>query len=134
MILTEEKTYTISLEKEENDSENGLTGNTIELEFSNKELLHEIITCGMPVQRLTAAYPEKKRLEMLYKMFLVETALDTEGDRLKKSKKTAYLDSSEKSVISYYMGMFFTKLISHRLYGDEYLTHLNLVRKIDHSE
>ena len=124
----------ISLEKEENDSENGLTGNTIELEFSNKELLHEIITCGMPVQRLTAAYPEKKRLEMLYKMFLVETALDTEGDRLKKSKKTAYLDSSEKSVISYYMGMFFTKLISHRLYGDEYLTHLNLVRKIDHSE
>ena len=64
MILTEEKTYTISLEKEENDSENGLTGNTIELEFSNKELLHEIITCGMPVQRLTAAYPEKKRLEM----------------------------------------------------------------------
>ena len=41
MILTEEKNYTISLEKEESDSENGLTGNTIELEFSNKELLHE---------------------------------------------------------------------------------------------
>ena len=59
MILTEEKNYTISLEKEESDSENGLTGNTIELEFSNKELLHEIITCGMPIQRLTVAYPEK---------------------------------------------------------------------------
>ena len=56
MILTEEKNYTISLEKEESDSENGLTGNTIELEFSNKELLHEIITCGMPIQRLTVAY------------------------------------------------------------------------------
>ena len=134
MILTEEKNYTISLEKEESDSENGLTGNTIELEFSNKELLHEIITCGMPIQRLTVAYPEKKRLEMLYKVFLVEMALDTEGDRLKKSKKTAYLDSSEKSVISYYMGMFFTKLLSHRLYGDEYLTHLNLIKKMDHSE
>lgn len=134
MILTEEKNYTISLEKEESDSENGLTGNTIELEFSNKELLHEIITCGMPIQRLTVAYPEKKRLEMLYKMFVVERALDTEGDRLKKSQKTAYLDSSEKSVISYYMGMFFTKLISHRLYGDEYLTHLNLIKKMDHSE
>ena len=26
MILTEEKNYTISLEKEESDSENGLTG------------------------------------------------------------------------------------------------------------
>jgi hypothetical protein len=32
------------------------------------------------------------------------------------------------------MGMFFTKLISHRLYGDEYLTHLNLIKKMDHSE
>ena len=128
MILTEEKTYTISLEKEENDSENGLTGNTIELEFSNKELLHEIITCGMPVQRLTAAYLEKKRLEMLYKMFLVETALDTEGDRLKKSKKTAYLDSSEKSVISYYMGMFFTKLMHNRIGQKNIAFHINSFR------
>ena len=42
-------------------------------------------------------------------MFLVETALDTEGDRLKKAKRIAYLDSSEKSVMSYYMGMFADK-------------------------
>lgn len=127
MILTEEKKYTMSLEAENNDSESGLTNNTTELEFTNKELLHAILTCGMPIQRLTAAFPEKKRLEVLYKLFLVEQALETEGDRLKKSKRIAYLDSSEKSVISYYMGMFFTKLISHRLYGSEYLTNLNLI-------
>ena len=107
MILTEEKNYTISLEKEESDSENGLTGNTIELEFSIKNSLHEIITCGMPIQRLTVAYPEKKRLEMLYKVFLVEMALDTEGDRLKKSKKTAYLDSSEKCDFLLYGYVFY---------------------------
>ncbi|MBU5479672.1 hypothetical protein [Blautia sp. MSJ-19] len=134
MILTEDKTYTMSLETENHYSDSGLTNNTVELEFTNKELLHAILTCGMPIQRLTAAFPEKKRLETLYKLFLVETALETEGDRLKKSKKIAYLDSSEKSVISYYMGMFFTKMISHRLYGSEYLTNLNLIETPDHRE
>ena len=134
MILTEDKTYTMSLETEDNSSDSVLTNKTVELEFSNKELLHAIITCGMPIQRLTAAYPEKRRLEVLYKLFLVETALDTEGDRLKKARKIAYLDSSEKSVISYYMGMFFTKMISSRLYGTDYLTQLNLIRKPDEKE
>ena len=94
MILTEDKIYTMSLETESVNRDSGLTNNTIELEFTNKELLHAIVTCGMPIQRLTAAFPEKKRFEFLYKLFLVETALDAEGDRLKKSKKIAYLDSS----------------------------------------
>ena len=134
MILTEDKIYTMSLETESVNRDSGLTNNTIELEFTNKELLHAIVTCGMPIQRLTAAFPEKKRFEFLYKLFLVETALDAEGDRLKKSKKIAYLDSSEKSVISYYMGMFFTKMISRRLYGSEYLTNLNLIETPDHKE
>lgn len=134
MILTEDKIYTISLETEDKNSDSVLTNKTVELEFSNKELLHAIITCGMPIQRLTAVYPEKRRLEVLYKLFLVETALETEGDRLKKSRKIAYLDSSEKSVISYYMGMFLTKMISNRLYGTDYLAHLNLIRKPDKEE
>lgn len=134
MILTDDKVYTMSLETESNNMDSGLINNTTELEFTNKELLHAMITCGMPVQRLTAAFPEKKRLEFLYKLFLVETALDAEGDRLKKAKKTAYLDSSEKSVISYYMGMFFTKMISHRLYKSEYLTNLNLIETSDGKE
>ena len=134
MILTNDKVYTMSLETESNNMDSGLINNTTELEFTNKELLHAMITCGMPVQRLTAAFPEKKRLEFLYKLFLVETALDAEGDRLKKAKKTAYLDSSEKSVISYYMGMFFTKMISHRLYKSEYLTNLNLIETPDGKE
>ena len=81
MILTEDKTYTMSLETEDNSSDSVLTNKTVELEFSNKELLHAIITCGMPIQRLTAAYPEKRRLEVLYKLFLVETALETGSRR-----------------------------------------------------
>lgn len=134
MILTEDRTYTMSLEMENNDSNQVLMNNTVELEFTNKELLHAVITCGMPIQRITAFYPEKRRLETLYKMFLVENALETEGDRLKKSRKTAYLDSSEKSVISYYMGMFFTKMIGSRLYDSEFLTNLNLIRSQEKGE
>ena len=134
MILTEEKTYTMSLEQEDCGSTTGLVNKNTELVFSNRELLHSVITCGMPVQRITAPFLSKKKLELTYKMFLVETALDIEGDRLKKAKRIAYLDSSEKSVMSYYMGMFLTKLISGRLYGADYLTHLNLIRSVDHKE
>lgn len=131
MILTEDKKYTMSLELENCKDSGDPMENTIELEFTNKELLHAVITCGMPVQRLTPAYFSKRKTELLYKIFLIETALDTEGDRLKKSRKIAYLDSSEKSVMSYYLGMFFTKLISRRLFGIESLTHLNLIEKIN---
>lgn len=77
----------MSLETESVNRDSGLTNNTIELEFTNKELLHAIVTCGMPIQRLTAAFPEKKRFEFLYKLFLVETALDAEGDRLKNQRR-----------------------------------------------
>lgn len=129
MILTEDKTYSISLVVE-NENETGLGSETVELEFTNKELLHAILTCGMPVQRLSQDYIGKRKMEIMSKIFLVETALDAEGDRLKKSPRTMYLDSSEKSVISYYLGMFFTKLFSKKLYGIDYLTHLNTIEKI----
>ena len=81
MILTEEKTYTMSLEQEDCGSTTGLVNKNTELVFSNRELLHSVITCGMPVQRITASFLSKKKLELTYKMFLVETALDIEGDR-----------------------------------------------------
>lgn len=50
MILTEDKIYTMSLETESVNRDSGLTNNAIELEFTNKELLHAIVTCGMPIQ------------------------------------------------------------------------------------
>lgn len=129
MILTEEKEYVLSLELEDCKSVTGLAHKMVELEFSNQELLHAVITCGMPIQRLTPASMNTRKMEILYKMFLVETALDVKGDRLQKARRTAYLDSSEKSVISYYLGMFFTKLISKKMFGIDYLTHLNTIEK-----
>lgn len=43
MILTEDKTYTISLEQEDCGSTTGLVNKNTELVFSNKELLHAVL-------------------------------------------------------------------------------------------
>ena len=71
MILTEDRNYTISLELEDCENQTGLSSETVELEFTNKELLHAVITCGMPLQRLTPAWFSKRKSELLYKIFLV---------------------------------------------------------------
>ena len=129
MILTEDRKYFLSLDIED-ENEAGLGNEIVELQFTNKELLHAILTCGMPIQRLTFGYPGKRKMEVLQKIFLVETALEANGEHLKKSTSTMYLDSSEKSVISYYLGMIFTKLISKKLYGMEHLTSLNTIQNM----
>lgn len=126
MILTEDRKYFLSLDIE-NDNEAGLGNELVELQFSNKELLHALLTCGMPIQRLSAFYEGKRKMDVLQKMFFVETALEASGEHLKKSIETMYLDSSEKSVISYYIGIIFTKLICKKVYGIEHLTMLNTI-------
>lgn len=126
MILTEEKTYSMSLMLEDN-STSGLNKRSYELEFTNHELIHAVFTCGMPIQRLTPAYPGKRRMEFANKVAMLETALEAEGDRLRKSHDLDYLDAGEKSMISYYIGMVFTKLISEKLFHLDYLTHINLI-------
>lgn len=130
MILTEDKVYTLSLDIE-GESDDALGNRIVEFTFTNKELLHAIITCGMPIQRLSSAYIGKRQMEVSQKIFVTETALENQGEHLKKSTQTMYLDSSEKSVISYYMGMFFTKLISKKLYDIDYLTTLNMIESED---
>lgn len=131
MIITEEKTYSMSLMLEEPGSTSALNKKSYEVEFTNRELIHAAFTCGMPIQRLTPAYRGKRQMEFLQKIILIERALEAEGDRLKKSHDLDYLDSSEKSMISYYLGMIFTKLISGKLFNMDYLTHVNLIPSRD---
>lgn len=132
MNLTEEKIYTLSLDIE-GESDDALGNRIVEFTFTNKELLHAVITCGMPISRLSSAYIGKYQTEILQKIFVTETALEGQGEYLKKSTKTMYLDSSEKSMISYYMGMFFTKMISKKLYDVDYLANLNMIEGEDGS-
>ena len=73
---------------------------------------------------MTASFLSKKKLELTYKMFLVETALDTEGDRLKKQNGLLIWILLKRVVdCPINMGIVSDKsLSSGRLYGADYLT------------
>ena len=47
MILTEDKTYTISLELEDCENNTGLSSETMELGFTSRELLHAVLTLSL---------------------------------------------------------------------------------------
>ena len=124
--LTEEKTYKMLVEKM--DAGESFIGEDILLEFTNYELLHGILTCSLPISLLFPAFLRKRNTELCYKLALSEAALDTDGEDLRKSSRISYLDSAEKSMISYYLGNFFTFLITRKLFYTEYLLHLNYMR------
>lgn len=90
---------------------------------SNLELLHAILTCGMPNQFLLSWRHEKRSQEFISKISMVETNLEVNDGYLVKSPATEYLDPSEKSVNSYYLGLIFTKLISMQEFDIDYFVH-----------
>lgn len=128
MLLTNQCIYEINMEVQDCENTGPLNKRQEILQFTNWELLHAIITCGMPILRDIPGEIERRRYELLYKIFLVETALEADGRALKKSDRMSYLDSTEKGMISYYLGMFFTKLISSKRFGVDLLIHFSLMQ------
>ncbi len=123
MKLTQNDTYKIALE---------ITGcNGMEwpffsskiIECSNLELLHAILTCGMPTQFLLPWHHEKRTQEFISKISMIETNLTVNDGYLIKSPSTEFLDASEKSVNAYYLGLIFTKLFSMKEFNVDYLLH-----------
>lgn len=105
---------------------NGMT----ELEFTGAELYESVITCGMPIFLLTDKIRISRIEEIMYKFYLLNTALELNSHRyLIFSKKMCYLDSTECAYLNYYIGMFITKLVSSKIFGFDYLVHLNIVKR-----
>lgn len=105
---------------------NGMT----ELEFTGAELYESVITCGMPYSLLTEKIPISRIEEIMYKIYLLNTALEVNSRRyLIFSNKMHYLDSTECAYVNYYIGMFITKLVSSKIFGFDYLVHLNIVKR-----
>lgn len=105
---------------------NGMT----ELEFTGAELYESVITCGMPYFLLTEEILISRIEEIMYKFYLLNTALEVNSRRyLIFSKKMRYLDSTECAYINYYIGMFITKLVSSKIFEFDYLVHLNIVKR-----
>lgn len=91
------------------------------------ELLYDIATCGMPSFSIKNRYC-KRADEIKYKYYLLKTALEVDDhDYITISDNIKYLDSSEKIFISYYIGMFITKLVSRKIFDYEYLVHLGVL-------
>ncbi len=100
------------------------------VETTNLELLHAILTCGMPNQFVSPWHHEKRTQEFISKISMVENTLIVDDGYLIKSPTTEFLDASEKSVNSYYLGLIFTKLFSMKEFNIDYFLHTTLFEQI----
>ncbi len=100
------------------------------VECTNLELLHAILTCGMPHQFISPWHHEKRTQEFISKISMVETNLEEYDGYLIKSPTTEFLDASEKSVNSYYLGLVFTKLFSMKEFDIDYFLHTTLFEQV----
>lgn len=100
------------------------------VECNNLELLHAILTCGMPSQFLSGWHHEKRSQEFISKISMFETNLTASDGYLIKSPETEFLDASEKSVNAYYLGLIFTKLFSMKEFDTDYFLHSSLFEQV----
>ncbi len=128
MKLNEIRTYKLSVEADGHSGGEGFLKEDTDLTISGEELLHAAVTCGIPEERLMTGYPEKPGAGISRRISLVEYSLEAQGEYLRKSDRILELDESMRSLISYYLGMFITKLVSGKVYGVDYLVPLQLVK------
>lgn len=100
------------------------------VDCTNLEILHSILTCGMPTQFISPWHHEKRTQEFISKISMFETNLITSDGYLIKSPETEFLDASEKSVNAYYLGLIFTKLFSMKEFDTDYFLHSSLFEQI----
>lgn len=130
MKLTQNHTYKVALEITGYDGMEWPFFASKIVECNNLELLHSILTCGMPNQFLSPWHHEKRTQEFISKVSMVETNLETSDGYLIKSPATEYLDASEKSVNSYYLGLIFTKLFSMKEFHIDYFLHTTIFEQV----
>lgn len=134
MKLIQESQYKIALEVTGcNGMEYPFYSSKI-VECNNLELLHAILTCGMPFQFLSPWHHEKRTQEFISKISMFETNLTAADGYLIKSPETEYLDASEKSVNAYYLGLIFTKLFSMKEFDTDYFLHTSLFEQVYNAE
>ena len=61
---------------------------------------------------------------------MIESILSVCDGYLIKSPETEYLDASEKSVTSYYLGLIFTKLFSMKEFQTDYFLNTTLFEQV----
>lgn len=101
-----------------------------EIVFSWDEICHAAVTVGRGSWLDVFRFGTYSVLEAMWRLAMVRANLveDSNG-RLRKSRAFAALDPSEKSAVSYFLGLVVTKLITARLFGVTWLLHLDVYRR-----
>lgn len=106
------------------------------LEFKGGELFESICIMGLlPNEVVNKGTKLKRSEEFKFKKFMVQAVLTEYVDRAGKKclaineDALNYFDSSEKSAISYWLGMFFATLLAKHEYGFQYIVHYSRLLK-----
>ena len=142
MIIRSNRDYRIYLQEDFNCSQVSIKVNPIlqpnlpYLEFKGSELLEAIMIMGLLPDEAKSQKVELARTEEYkFKRHMVQAVLKENKDLLGNRylsldpSKTIYLDSSEKAVISYWLGMFFATLLARHQYGFENVVHYKRFEK-----
>lgn len=129
MRLNNVRTYKLNVEAAGYGGGEGFLKEDTDLTVTDGELLHAIVACGIPSERLWPEYPGKRRAELNHRLSLVEYSLDARGEYLRKSSRILDLDESERGLVSYYLGMYITKLVSSKVYGIDYLVPVQSIQR-----
>lgn len=118
MQIRKSKNYRIRINFK--DFKVGIPKNTdSKFEFTGKELIHAILTCGV-INPLSETSKEFK-----YKKYAIECQFENRKDELYLSKEYDFYDQSEKNCLSYYRGMIFGNLIANKRFDLDYFVHLS---------
>lgn len=105
------------------------------LEITTQDIIDAIVSCGILPKDLNCTTRYKRLNEISFKQHLISMALKEHTDKSGKTllqlddDKLMYLDATEKAVVSYYLGMIFTKIISSKVFGIHYLVHTKRFRE-----
>ncbi len=98
-----------------------------ELQFTEFELLTAAYTVGRKNRWDVFAFGHYSYYEMIYRTAMILANLsESRTGHLKKTPAYIALDPSEKSAVSYFIGLAITKLLADKLLGLPYLLHLEL--------
>lgn len=99
------------------------------LNFTIQELMWAAITVGRANLTDVLQNGIYSQYEIMYRASMLVANLSLKGQRLIKSSAYEHLDPSEKSGVSYFLGLIFTKLLSSKLLNTPWIVHIDVYRK-----
>jgi hypothetical protein len=99
-----------------------------QLDFTVQELMWSAITVGRANFIDVLSHGIYSEYEILYRASILVANIAENGPTLVKSSAYEHLDPSEKSAVSYFLGLTFTKLLSAKLLNIPWLLHIDVYR------